>query len=739
MEPTCPTRQQIAEFVAGLASADESDRIHRHCETCESCGKLLKEHETSDFENTVTLHLRSTLAPSFEHEPENAKLTEWTIRLGQTGGMATAATDWCWVDRYELRRPLGQGGFGSVWLAFDRDLNRLVALKIAHRFRLTSSVESVRFLTEARAAGALDHPGIVPVYDAGESQDGIPFIVSKFIRGENLSSRLRSLPEALSPQKAVELVARLAAALGHAHSLGIIHRDIKPSNILISDDGTPHLTDFGLARIDGAAQSANTSSQQVLGTPGYMPPEQASGNSRHADGRSDIYSLGLVLRELLIGGCSGNLQHASASDPSQRLVDCSAVRPKSLRAICERCLEHEPHRRYQTAPALLADLNRYLQGDHVDAQRDSLRRAIRKSIRRYRLPLFAIMLILGALSAVVFLRQEQSYSVTFVTDPPDTDVAIVRFHPNTGQPDVSEVIQLSRELPKLAQLEPGEYLIEVLTTDGRYQEFRRIVPKADQSQFRHAHRRWSHGPFGKLVWPPMRIQSPSIAHIRLASFPGGTMNVAARAKGKGADPRYGHVKHMREIRPFLLQTEEVTIRQFYDVTGRLPSAHPANAEIEDVPVTQVTFDEAVEFAELCGLRLPTEFEYEYAATNCGQTDYPWGDSPPSHWSLPRSDTLHDLTRTQPPVIGLYSGPAEWTESAPEPYPGAPDFSAVIPHTIYAYRVARGGSGSVIRGSPNDDELSLGPCWRNYQAPLQPQPGLGFRCATSGSPRFIKTE
>ena len=199
------------------------------------------------------------------------------------------------IGRYRVERILGQGGFGVVYLAHDGQLQRLVAIKVPHRKLVDHSEDAEAYLTEARTVANLDHPHIVPVFDIGSTEDFSCIIVSKYIDGTDLATRL--IQSRLSLHESLELVATVAEALHHAHKQGLVHRDIKPGNILLDKSGRPFVTDFGLA----LREQDIGKGPRYAGTPAYMSPEQAWGEGHRVDGRSDIFSLGVVFYELLVG------------------------------------------------------------------------------------------------------------------------------------------------------------------------------------------------------------------------------------------------------------------------------------------------------------------------------------------------------------------------------------------------------------------------------------------------------
>ena len=292
-----------------------------------------------------------------------------TATASFAGAAATVATEApTSIGRYRIERLLGQGTFGRVWLAIDEELQRPVAIKIPSVLPRKADEGGDQFLVEARTLAALDHPHIVPVYDVGRTERGSLYVVSKFIEGSTLASRLAR--GRLPWDEIGRLIAPLCDALTHAHAKGIVHRDVKPANILLEEKtGRVYLADFGLAVLHSQAAGDD----QIAGTPAYMSPEQARAEAA-IDPRSDIFSLGIVLYELLAGERPFQAQSASAvireviNAKPRRLRDIDPTIPKALEEICKRAMAAEPASRYATAAEMATELRSWLE-EHEAAQR----------------------------------------------------------------------------------------------------------------------------------------------------------------------------------------------------------------------------------------------------------------------------------------------------------------------------------------------------------------------------------
>ncbi|MGH7140235.1 MAG: serine/threonine-protein kinase, partial [Pirellulales bacterium] len=307
-----------------------------------------------------------TLAPAAARNPGEAE----TIGRSNDAAVIAKPVEGRAFGEYELLAEIARGGMGVVFRARQTRLNRTVAVKMILAGELASHDDVRRFLSEAESAAGLDHPGIVPVYECGQI-GGQHFFSMGFIEGQSLAALLAAGP--LPPRRAAELVAEVADAVDYAHERGVIHRDLKPGNILLEQGGHPRVTDFGLAK-RVASDSNLTRSGQALGTPSYMPPEQASGKLDAIGRAADVYALGAVLYAALTG--RPPFQAATPLDTLLQVLEQEPVAPRQLNAdvprdletIALKCLEKDPLKRYATAAELADELRRFLRGEPIAAR-----------------------------------------------------------------------------------------------------------------------------------------------------------------------------------------------------------------------------------------------------------------------------------------------------------------------------------------------------------------------------------
>lgn len=316
------------------------------------------------------------------------------------------------VPGYEVLGKLGQGGMGVVYKARDLKLGRTVALKMVLHGEHADEPELVRFLTEAEAVAQLQHVNVVPLFESGR-HNGLPYFTLEFIDGGTLADRLRDHP--LSPREAARVVEQIAHGVQHAHERGILHRDLKPGNVLLTREGTPRVTDFGLAkRLD--VGTALTATGNVMGTPSYMAPEQARGDSKRVGPTADVYALGAILYECLTGrppfraATMAETLFQVIGDEPVPLRSLAPKCPRDLETVCQKCLQKIPERRYASAQELADDLRRVQNGEPIQARPvGPVERAVKWARRRptvAALVAVGVLLLVGAVvGSVLYSRQ----------------------------------------------------------------------------------------------------------------------------------------------------------------------------------------------------------------------------------------------------------------------------------------------------------------------------------------------
>lgn len=336
--------------------------------------------------NTLAcLEALELLAPPLDLARLNGKRHSWTEAVSAGNLCTGAATEGSFeFGAYEVEGEIGRGGMGVVFKARHKELKRPVALKMILSGQLASPELIKRFQDEARAAAALHHPNIVSIYEAGQQQ-GQPFFAMQFIGGPSLAKRLEEGP--LEPEAAARLIQQIAQAVAHLHQNNIVHRDLKPSNILLDEEGCPYVSDFGLVKVV-TGESHRTSTGVIVGTPSYMAPEQASGHAEMVGPLSDVYSLGVILYELLTG--RPPFREATPLDTLVQVLEGEPKPPREIRPqvpaelelICLRCLEKEPNQRYPSAAALASDLEKFLKNEVLDLRQPGWRQRILRWSRR---------------------------------------------------------------------------------------------------------------------------------------------------------------------------------------------------------------------------------------------------------------------------------------------------------------------------------------------------------------------
>src|SRR5437867_10736624 len=285
-------------------------------------------------------------------------------------GIDVRDADWR-LGNYQILEEIGRGGMGVIYRARQRHSRRIVAVKCILTYHADSQETLVRFRREAEAAARLDHPNILPIYEVGENEDGLPSFSMKFASGGSLLDAALALRN--EPRRSVALMAKVARGVQYAHVHGILHRDLKPGNILLDARGEPLVSDFGLAKwLDTPSDLTHT--MTIFGTPGFIAPEQANGSDAKSTPAADVYSLGAILFNLFTGQPPFLGDHAlaviqqAATKPAPKLRSLAPALDRDLETIYAKCLEREPKTRYLSAGDLAEDLERWLEGRHIIAR-----------------------------------------------------------------------------------------------------------------------------------------------------------------------------------------------------------------------------------------------------------------------------------------------------------------------------------------------------------------------------------
>jgi len=404
-------------------------------------------------------------------------------------------------------RQLGRGGMGVVYQAWDQMLNRMVAIKMLLHGHASTREWQLRFKVEAKAIARINHEGIVQLFHAGMTPDERPYLVMEYCRGGTLADRLRNGP--LSSRDAAELVSTLADSVEAAHFHGVIHRDLKPGNVLFTAQGRSKVADFGLAKqFDTQATVADdlTGSGRVMGTPGYMAPEQAGGDSHLATSGMDVWALGVILYECLSGvqpfrgkDLLETFDRIAHAEPKSLLTVAPGT-PRDLETICLKCLRKNPYSRYASAGQLRDDLHRFLRGESIDARPPSRGiRAARWAVRRWR-----------TVSVIAFALGLMLASVLIIWLTSDRDTLKNKAATTQGELDrtTDQVDKLKQERLKL---EAEEYLTLIRQADlavrtGKFEQAKQSLSLTKPEQ-----RNWE--------WYYLNRQS----NLRLFAIPGDTV------------------------------------------------------------------------------------------------------------------------------------------------------------------------------------------------------------------------
>jgi len=364
---------------------------------CPDCGAAIPR----DAPNGMCPHCLARAALGTEHATVREASPNKTISLDISAVVEISPTIHYFGD-YELLSEIARGGMGVVYKARQTSLNRIVAVKMILSGQLAGEREVKRFRTEAEAAGNLQHPNIVAIHEVGE-HEGRQYFSMDYVEGKNLAEVIQGKP--MAAREAAALLKTIAEAVHHAHQRGTLHRDLKPQNVLIDAEGRPRITDFGLAkRVD--QNSELTQAGAVMGSPSYMPPEQATGRHDQVGPHSDVYSLGAILYQLLTGQAPfvgetplATLHKVVEEDPVPPSKH-NPLSPPDLETICLKCLEKKPERRYHTARALAEELERFLNHEPILARPASEWRKVSVWMLKHPWLITAVLALIGAVAVI---------------------------------------------------------------------------------------------------------------------------------------------------------------------------------------------------------------------------------------------------------------------------------------------------------------------------------------------------
>lgn len=647
---------------------------------------------------------------------------------------------------YRIVAELGRGGMGVVHLAWDERLQRSIAMKLLPREFASNPRRVERFRREASAAARLQHPGIVAVYGAGEV-NGEHYIAMEYVPGRTLDALLNDLrlkkPRSGHPElrvgdrgfpesrEAARIVMELSDALHHAHSHGVIHRDVKPQNVMLDPSGRVRLTDFGLAK-DTTVDSISVSGE-MAGSYFYMSPEQALATSVVIDRRTDVFSLGVVLFELL------TLERPfTGKTPSAILFQISFRDPppidrfnreaaRDLVTIVGKALEKKPADRYSTAAELAEDLRRFLADQPILAKPPSWPRRAKRFMRRNSRVLAGMFagILISSFGWSRFVSVEPLRPRLAIHAPVNSQIAIRRFDPTTFEAGPRTL--LDSESPLDVAVEPGLHRVTVSQAGAGFSEHLVLLVE-DEAR-------------GEIE-PVLRDSAAVVADGMILINAGGA--VFGQENGVGALAR-------RTIRleAFWIDACEVSnaqYRRFVMESGHRAPRHwrePYDASWDELPVVCVTADDASAYARWAGKRLPTVVEWERAARGAdgklrivpeGYTEQPcanWLRRPQvaeadfeqrrkTYESVVLPVRSCDALRTPEGVYHLAGNVHEWTET-----PGV-STSTGNAHWIASTRFFRGASFYEI---PSEWDIGFGEAFGTDA----PSIAMGFRCAKSFEP------
>ena len=701
---------------------------------CSSCGKSFQPSELMSRETIGVGHVSDAY-----------------VAGGGSGGNVFQAGNV--LNCFRIDSVLGYGSFGSVYRATDLILNRTVALKIPRFTDIDNSHLKV-LIREARVVAKLRHPNIVAVHEVRNFGKHF-YLVSDCIDGISLkevNSTVRFECEEIAT-----LISKLAHAVHYAHANGVIHRDLKPANVIVDAFGEPYLTDFGIA-FHELSDSSNDD-RQVVGTPAYMAPEQAFSDFTIPNPQLDVFSLGVMLHELLFGHLPGREQFPTQSASIVEDEDTNV--PDGLRLICEKAIAEDPVQRYSSAAQLAHALDHFNQA--VNAEQNVQQR-ITPAIenkgflnRRSAVRNVAAAAAIAAMFLLIlfpFFSSLSNYFVSTASDSVEVESvgsqkrkvtiqllankevldSVERIEISKCETNIdyglikNEVVSTRRPSQFFSELlKPGAYRVTVFGKDLLHAANRDVPDSSEQS----------------FSWKPLKLNLAVVGE-------GDTIKLGPNelVKVDGGIFEFGseHYRHPatqellfpfveKQVDDFYISKSEVTVREFKAVLGFVPdemSARYPEGVPNDIPVTNVSFEFAQQYCECVGGRLPKLVEYVYVASNRGETTYPWGNTPPAVVRLDsgKIEIKDDVSRLDRRIKGLYSSVVEWTIDINMPLvTGLSQRSQIMLREIASRsRVVVGGTLSCLKSQDEERVKAMKGvrCFGSMQISRTPDSHQGFR-------------
>jgi serine/threonine-protein kinase len=701
-----------------------------------------------------------------------------TAGPGPTGNGEAAFDFFVPMPGFDILEEIPGGGMSKVFKAWERELERHVALKFLRPELAVDDRMVARFRKEAIVGAQLQHPNLMPVHYI-EEVEGAPVIVMPFVNGLDLGKIVRerrnhkkkpiespSHPWVRLPDKeylacVLPVLDQMIAGVAALHGADVLHRDIKPGNVLINERGQAIVADFGLALLQ--IQEPALPQRSGLGTQGYAAPEQMKGG-QEVTATADIFSVGATLYQALTLQLPYGREGCKPDSPPPR--EPSKLQPllsRRLDPVIRKAIDPRPENRYQSIGGLQEDWNR-ARGYRPWWKRLEVAAAVMAAA--FGVTLFSLLpgreehkssrgasidrqsLDPPAVPTPVPAQAVITRTIRIETEPANAQLAVVPLDPQTGYPDGNKAHRPKQRSPAVVEKVPaGEYLIVAALEDGAFHEVYRRVPNTlDQPE--------SLG-FDAPLWdesndkvvrlkririPPLGAVTPGMSYREGGSFIMGPIKVPA----ENASMPHRHV-----VAPFYLDATEVTFGEYRHFAKQLSLEMTGLKLADKDAVRAVPWLGAMMYAESVGKRLPWEDEWEFAATNGGKSRYPWGNQwTRKSWSFgPPGTPSDDATLDRPAIYGLYSNVGEWTMSWFHEYPGIDrevhdEANQPQWRSHFAGRIVRGAPQEVLRGEQLNGaylqriQSRLDARLRTGWDPYKRSNGIGFRCARSDRPRYL---